>query len=114
MSASSPTKPPAETAGHIDDHQGVSDANARAGLWLFFVYLAAYAGFMGLAVLAPRAMGQPVLAGVNLAIVYGMGLIAGALVVAAIYMWMCGRNARAYNDALVSDASQKRFPEAPR
>lgn len=109
MSASSPTKPPAENAGHIDDHPGVSDANARAGLWLFFVYLAAYAGFMGLAVLAPRAMGQPVLAGVNLAIVYGMGLIAGALVVAAVYMWLCGRNVRKFNDA-----SQPRFPEAPR
>jgi uncharacterized membrane protein (DUF485 family) len=104
MSASSPTKPPAETAGHIDDHQGVSDANARAGLWLFFVYLAAYAGFMGLAVLAPRAMGAPVLAGVNLAIVYGMGLIAGALVVAAIYMWLCGRNARLHRDPLASRA----------
>ena len=49
---------------------------------------------MGLAAFAPQVMSVPVLAGVNLAITYGMGLIGGALVVAAIYMAMCGRNAR--------------------
>ena len=91
MSAS-PEKP-APAVSH-DDHPEVSAANARAGLGLFFIYLALYAGFMGLAAFAPRAMGQPVLAGVNLAITYGIGLIVGALVVAAIYMWICGRNAR--------------------
>ena len=78
----------------IDDHPEVSAANARAGLVLFFVYLAFYAGFMALAAFAPQAMTTPVLAGVNLAITYGMGLIAGALVVAAVYMWLCSRNAR--------------------
>ncbi|MCI0358104.1 MAG: DUF485 domain-containing protein [Planctomycetaceae bacterium] len=92
-------------APHHDDHPDVSAANARAGLVLFFVYLAAYAGFMGLAAFAPQAMGTPVLAGVNLAITYGMGLIVGALVVAAIYMWICGRNAR---------GSLARGPRAPR
>ena len=85
---------PASLAAHVDDHPEVSAANARAGLVLFFIYLAAYAGFMGLAAFAPRVMGVPVLAGVNLAITYGMGLIVGALVVAAIYMWLCGRNLR--------------------
>ena len=54
---------------------------------------------MGLAAFAPQAMGTPVLAGVNLAITYGMGLIVGALVVAAIYMWLCGRNRPARRDA---------------
>lgn len=85
---------PASLAAHHDDHPEVSAANARAGLVLFFIYLAAYAGFMGLSAFAPQMMGVPVLAGVNLAITYGMGLIVGALVVAAIYMWLCGRNAR--------------------
>src|SRR5688500_3046822 len=83
--------------GHVDDNAAVSSANARAGLVLFFIYLAFYAGFMGLATFAPGAMARPVLAGVNLAITYGMGLIAGALVVAAIYMWLCGRNARRFH-----------------
>ena len=82
------------TAPHHDDHPEVSAANARAGLVLFFIYLAAYAGFMGLAAFAPQTMGRPALAGVNLAITYGMGLIALALVIAAVYMWRCGRNAK--------------------
>jgi uncharacterized membrane protein (DUF485 family) len=86
--------PSSAAAPHIDDHRGVSAANARAGLVLFFVYLAAYAGFMGLATFVPQAMSMPVLGGVNLAITYGMALIAGALVIAAIYMGFCGRNAK--------------------
>jgi uncharacterized membrane protein (DUF485 family) len=96
MHPASSNKPAAAAApsGHVDDNLEVSAANARAGLVLFFVYLAFYAGFMGLAAFAPQIMGTPVLAGVNLAITYGMGLIAGALVIAAIYMWLCGRNAK--------------------
>src|SRR5437773_8248840 len=82
-----------------DEHPEVSAANARAGLVLFFIYLAFYAGFMGLAAFAPEAMARPVLAGVNLAITYGMGLILGALVIAALYMGACARNARLYGGA---------------
>ena len=61
---------------------------------LFFVYLAFYGGFMGLAAFAPQAMGQPVLGGVNLAITYGLALIFGALLIAALYMAACARNTR--------------------
>jgi uncharacterized membrane protein (DUF485 family) len=82
-----------------DDHPEISTANARAGLVLFFVYLAFYAGFMGLAAFAPAAMGRPVLAGVNLAITYGMGLIVGAFVIAALYMAACARNSRRFGEA---------------
>jgi uncharacterized membrane protein (DUF485 family) len=77
-----------------DDHPEVSAANARAGLVLFFIYLAFYAGFMGLAAFAPGVMGRPAIGGVNVAITYGMALIAGALVVAALYMAACAANAR--------------------
>src|SRR5881396_2261088 len=87
--AQAPTSP----APH-DDHPDLSGRNARSGLVLFFIYLAFYAGFMGLAAFAPEAMGNPVFFGVNLAITYGLGLIVGALVVAAVYMALCARNAR--------------------
>jgi uncharacterized membrane protein (DUF485 family) len=100
MNPTSPGHQPAaagKPAAHIDDHVETSAANARSGLILFFVYLAFYAGFMGLAAFAPAMMGRPALAGVNLAIVYGMGLIAGALVVAAVYMWLCGRHTRRFH-----------------
>ena len=89
-----------------DDHPEVSAANARAGLVLFFIYLAFYAGFMGLAAFAPQTMARPAMVGVNLAITYGMGLIVGALVIAAIYMWICARNARAFD--LASEAEARR------
>ena len=86
-----------------DDHPELSAANARAGLVLFFIYLAFYVGFMGLAAFAPGAMGRPVLAGVNLAITYGMGLIVGALVIAALYMAACARNARLYGPSATAE-----------
>jgi uncharacterized membrane protein (DUF485 family) len=79
-----------------DEHPEISAANARAGLVLFFVYLAFYGGFMGLAAFAPQTMGRPAIGGVNLAITYGLALILGAFVVAALYMWACARNARLY------------------
>src|SRR4051812_9106790 len=82
-----------------DDHPEVAAANARAGLVLFFVYLAFYAGFVLLAAFAPDAMGRPAVGGVNLAITYGMGLIIGSFVVAALYMAACARNARRYGDS---------------
>src|SRR2546423_11528974 len=85
------------TASH-DDHPEISAANARAGLVLFFSYLAFYAGLMLLAAFAAEAMGRPALAGVNLAITYGMGLIVGAFVIAALYMAACARNARLYDE----------------
>jgi|SRR4051794_6890367 uncharacterized membrane protein (DUF485 family) len=81
-----------------DEHPTISAANARAGLVLFFVYLAFYAGFVGLAAFAPQAMGRPAAGGVNLAITYGLALIFGALVIAALYMAACARNAGAYGD----------------
>jgi uncharacterized membrane protein (DUF485 family) len=88
---------PSPNASH-DDHPDVSAANARAGLVLFFIYLVFYGGFMGLAAFAPQTMGMPVLSGVNLAITYGMALIVGALVIAALYMWACARNACFYGE----------------
>jgi uncharacterized membrane protein (DUF485 family) len=89
-----------------DDHPDVSVANARWGLVLFFIYLAFYAGFMGLAAFAPQAMASPAVAGVNLAITYGMSLIFGALLIAAIYMWVCARNAKAYGPTTEREAGR--------
>jgi uncharacterized membrane protein (DUF485 family) len=67
----------------------MSQRNARLGLVLFFVYLALYGGFVGLAAFAPGVMQRTPAAGVNLAIWYGFGLIAAAIVLALIYGWLC-------------------------
>lgn len=63
--------------------------NARIGLALFAIYVALYATFMGMSAFKPDTMGKPVLAGVNLAVVYGFGLIIAALVLALVYMILC-------------------------
>jgi uncharacterized membrane protein (DUF485 family) len=63
--------------------------NARLGIVLFFIYLVLYAGFVLLAAFAPDVMERTPAAGVNLAVWYGFGLIAAALVLALIYGWLC-------------------------
>jgi uncharacterized membrane protein (DUF485 family) len=57
------------------------------GLALFAVYLLAYGGFMYLAAFRSSLLGTEVVAGVNLAIVYGMALIVGAFALAVIYLF---------------------------
>ncbi|MBP7126280.1 DUF485 domain-containing protein [Myxococcota bacterium] len=66
-----------------------SDYKARLGVWMFVIYCAVYAGFVAVNLLAPEAMEATVLLGMNLAVVYGMGLIVFALVLALIYNGMC-------------------------
>ena len=63
--------------------------NARFGLVLFAVYLLLYGGFVLLNAFDPQAMEATPLAGINLAILYGFGLIAAALVLALLYGWRC-------------------------
>ncbi len=59
--------------------------DGKLGLVLFLIYLALYGGFVLLNAFSPKTMEQTPLAGVNLAIWYGFGLIAAALVLALIY-----------------------------
>jgi uncharacterized membrane protein (DUF485 family) len=59
----------------------------RLGLALFAIYLVLYGGFVLLAAFSPQWMEITPLAGVNLAIWYGFGLIVAALVLALIYGW---------------------------
>ena len=56
------------------------------GLALFWVYVLLYIGFMGLVLVRPDLLSLRPFFGVNLAIVYGMGLIAAAFVLAVAYM----------------------------
>jgi uncharacterized membrane protein (DUF485 family) len=59
--------------------------NARWGMVLFVIYVALYLGFMIRAAFDPEEMASPSIAGLNLAIVYGVGLIVAALVLAFVY-----------------------------
>jgi uncharacterized membrane protein (DUF485 family) len=63
--------------------------NSRIGLALFTLYLLLYGGFVGLSAFSPAEMERTPLAGVNLAIWYGFGLIIAAIVLALVYGWAC-------------------------
>ncbi len=86
--------------------------NARLGLWLFGFYSLLYGAFVFVNAFAPAAMertldvtGTPLaaLAGVNLAILSGFGLIVVAILLALLYGVLC------------SPADAKRQPpEGPR
>lgn len=67
-----------------------TNRNTRLGLTLFAFYLLLYSGFVLLATFAPADMESTPLAGVNLAIWYGFGLIVAALALALAYGCACG------------------------
>ena len=63
--------------------------NSRIGLVLFGIYLVLYGGFVLLNAFSPETMEKTPMAGVNLAILYGFGLIIAALALALLYGWLC-------------------------
>lgn len=68
----------------------------RLGVKLFLVYFVIYFGFVFIGIFYPEALGFRVLSGLNLAIVYGMGLIVLAAIMGLIYNFMCTK----YEDTL--------------
>ena len=67
----------------------MSTRNSRIGLSLFAIYLLLYGGFVWLAAFSPETMERTPVAGVNLAIWYGFGLIVAAILLALVYGWAC-------------------------
>lgn len=71
------------------EKDNASDWKATLGIKLFWLYCIIYIGFVGIAVFAPDLMKTPVLAGTNLAIIYGMALIIFAIVLGLAYNYAC-------------------------
>ena len=69
------------------DH--AADYKMKLGVVMFFFYAIIYAGFVLINVISPVTMEVTVFLGMNLACVYGFGLIIIALVLALIYDYMC-------------------------
>ena len=70
-----------------EDH--ASDYKSKLGIYMFFVYVLVYAGFIAINVLSPKMMEAIVFAGLNLSIVYGVGLILLAFIMGLVYNKMC-------------------------
>lgn len=88
--------------------------NAKYGLVLFVVYLLLYGGFVFLNAFSPEVMDNQPFAGINLAVLYGFGLILAAFVLALLYGWLCRNNVDSPqstgNDAPDSNAGQEAKP----
>lgn len=92
--------PPVELG---EDH--ASEFKARLGLILFAVYGIVYAGFTIISTVSPKTMGETVIWGLNLAVVYGFGLILLAVVMGLIYNAVCSRAERHAQAAAEAAAS---------
>ncbi len=66
-----------------------ADYKAKLGIRLFIVYTIIYIGFVAINTLDAKLMGITVFAGLNLAVVYGFGLIILAIVMGLIYNHLC-------------------------
>lgn len=75
--------PPDEPSDPISERH-----NARLGLVLFAVYLLAYGGFVCVSAFFPWVMDTTV-GQLNVAVVYGLALIGGAVVLAVVYAVLC-------------------------
>ena len=80
---------------------------ARLGLWMFAFYTVVYFAFVLVNSARPELMALPV-GGLNVAVLYGLGLIAIAFVMALIYNVLSGRAERSLNQQ--TSASEEGAP----
>jgi uncharacterized membrane protein (DUF485 family) len=78
-----------------NNHAAVGERrHRRFGLWLFALYLLVYAGFIGIATFNHSAFTSRAFFGVNVAIMYGFGLIGLAFALALTFL-VAGDNSSA-------------------
>ncbi len=80
---------------------GIDNASAykmRLGVKMFIIYAIAYIGFVAINIIKPILMESIVFSGLNLAIVYGFGLIFFAVLLALIYNVQCTKQEKAMNN----------------
>lgn len=93
---------PAVSSG--PDH--ASDYKMRIGVSMFILYALVYAGFVVINITNPLWMEQIIFAGLNLATVYGFGLIIFALILALIYNCLCGIKEKELNSGVKEDGGE--------
>jgi uncharacterized membrane protein (DUF485 family) len=75
---------------HVETEDEITSArNAKLGMKLFLLYLVFYAVYVGLAAFAQDKLRAAGFLGLNVAVLYGFGLIIAALLLALVYAWVC-------------------------
>jgi uncharacterized membrane protein (DUF485 family) len=64
---------------------------AKLGVKMFLFYTLIYAGFVLIGLIRPEWMGLEAVNGINVAIVYGFGLILLAIIMGFIYNFFCSK-----------------------
>jgi uncharacterized membrane protein (DUF485 family) len=73
------------------ENKALEDKKSRLGVLLFIIYTVVYAGFILMNVMANKVM-RIKIGSLNVAIVYGFGLIILALVLAVFYNHICTKS----------------------
>jgi uncharacterized membrane protein (DUF485 family) len=76
-------------AAPVAEDSAFSVRNARVGWRLFLIYLVVYLAYCLLVAFRLDLMRAIGWGGVNVAILYGFGLIIAAFVIALFYAWLC-------------------------
>ena len=84
---------PAAQSG--EDH--AQDFKSRLGVRMFIIYALVYAIFVAINVISPLSMENTIFLGLNLAVVFGFGLIILALIMALIYNRICSLKEKELN-----------------
>jgi uncharacterized membrane protein (DUF485 family) len=75
----------------VKETDNAAAKKAKLGVILFIVYTLVYSGFVLIGLTKPEWMGLQLLGDMNMAIIYGFGLIALAIVMGFIYNFFCTR-----------------------
>ncbi|NQU82246.1 MAG: DUF485 domain-containing protein [Bacteroidetes bacterium] len=73
------------------DPDNVSVYKVRIGIYMILLYALVYFSFIVINITNPLLMERIIFSGLNLAVVYGIGLIIFALILALIYNGMCSK-----------------------
>ena len=73
------------------EQDNASDIKARIGFVLFVIYGVVYGGFVAINTFTPQSMSHTIIFDLNLAVIYGFGLIVFAIVLGLIYNAVCNR-----------------------
>ncbi len=75
----------------VKETDNAAAKKAKLGVILFIVYTLVYSGFVVIGLTKPEWMGLQLVGAMNMAIIYGFGLIGLAIVMGFIYNFFCTR-----------------------
>lgn len=80
------------------DPDNTTAYKVRIGIYMILLYALVYFGFIVINISNPLLMEKIIFSGLNLAVVYGIGLIIFALILALIYNSMCSKKEAELNN----------------